>query len=149
MIPASTIQPIREDALTTVQAVLRQQVNGHHDVLEQTIADCAQETLDANPSGTIANIGSIYVHTLFAEDRVVHGMLQGKPPIYKAGHWASRTEIEMPASPELTPEWGRTLKGGSARLPQVRASGVRGDRCGRGAAVRRRPRPESRHALHR
>jgi hypothetical protein len=94
----------------TVQDVLRQQIKGYHEVLEQTIADCAQETLDKDPSGTITSIGSIYVHTLFSEDGILHGMLQRKPPLYKTGNWAARTRIEMPASPEFSPEWGRTVK---------------------------------------
>jgi len=103
----------------TIQAVLRQQLTGYHDILEQTIADCGQETVDKNPGGgaTITNIGSIYVHTVFSEDGILHGMLQKKPPIYKTGNWAARTNVEMPASPELTVEWGRSVK---VNLPAFR-----------------------------
>jgi len=93
------------------QDVLRQQLTGYHDILEQTIADCAQSTLDHNPANaTITNIGSIYVHTVFSEDNILHGMLQGKPPIYRAQGWASKTKLEMPAPGEFTPEWARSVK---------------------------------------
>ena len=53
----------------TPQSLLGQQLAGYHDILEQTIADCAQETLDRNlPNATITNIGSIYAHIIFSED---------------------------------------------------------------------------------
>lgn len=95
----------------TTQELLRQQLAGYHDILEQTIADCRQEVLDHNPPGaTITNIGSIYAHTVFAEDNILHGMLQGKPAIYRTGDWASRTGLPMPAPGEFTPEWARTVK---------------------------------------
>ena len=94
----------------TTQAVLRQQLAGANDILEQTIADCSQEALDKNPPGaTITSIGSIYAHLVFAEDSIVHGMLQGKPPIYRAQNWAGRAS-EMPEPPGFTPEWARTVR---------------------------------------
>ncbi|HYB44416.1 MAG TPA: hypothetical protein VEL75_21755, partial [Candidatus Methylomirabilis sp.] len=81
----------------TTKDLLRRQLAGYHDILEQTIADCRQETLDHNPPGaTITNIGSIYAHLVFAEDNILHGLLQGKPPIYRSGDWASRVNLEMP-----------------------------------------------------
>ena len=95
----------------TTQAVLRQQLSGNHDILEQTIADCQQGTLDTNlPGATITSVGSIYAHVLFSEDGIVHGMLQNKPPIYKAQRWATRTNLEMPDTPGFTAEWGRTVR---------------------------------------
>lgn len=65
-----------------LHAFLRQQLAGYHDILERTIADCSQETLDKNlPGATITCIGSIYAHALFGEDMIVQGMLQKMPPI--------------------------------------------------------------------
>ena len=102
----------------TLQAVLRQQLAGAHDLLEQTIADCPQDALDKNlPGATITSIGSIYAHLVFSEDGIVYGMLQGKPPIYRAQNWASRTNVEMPEQPGLTPEWARTVR---MKLPPFR-----------------------------
>jgi len=100
-----------EDFMPTTKELLRQQLTGYHDILEQTIGDCGRQTLDHNPAGaTITNVGSIYAHTLFAEDSIVHGMLQGKPPLYQTGDWASRTKLAMPKPGEFTPEWARSVK---------------------------------------
>jgi hypothetical protein len=95
----------------TPQALLKQQLAGVHDILEQTIADCSQHTLDLNlPNANITNIGSIYAHILFSEDGIVQGMLQKKPPVYHAHGWASRVNVTMPANPQFDPAWGRTVR---------------------------------------
>ena len=95
----------------TTQAVLRAQLSGYHDILEQTIADCSPGAVDKIlPGATINSIGSIYAHVVFAEDRILHGMLQGKPPVYTAQGWANRVNIEMPAPGGFTPEWARAVK---------------------------------------
>jgi hypothetical protein len=102
----------------TPQSLLRQQLAGYHDILEQTIADCTQETLDRNlPNATITNVGSIYAHILFSEDGIVHGMLQKRPLAYQAQHWASRLNVSMPASPMFDPAWGRAVR---MHLPSFR-----------------------------
>jgi hypothetical protein len=98
--------------------MLRQQLAGYHDILEQTIADCSQDTLDKNlPGATISSIGSIYAHLLFAEDGILHGMLQGKPPIYRAQNWASRTGVQMPEPGGFNADWARTVH---VKLPVFR-----------------------------
>jgi hypothetical protein len=95
----------------TAQAVLRQQLAGYHDLLEQTIAECSPETLGHNPPGaTITGIGSIYAHVVFSEDNIVHGMLQGKSPIYRTQNWAGRVNVEMPSPGEFNAEWARGVK---------------------------------------
>jgi DinB family protein len=100
------------------QAALRQQVAGAHDILEQTIADCSQDALDKNlPGATITSIGSIYAHLVFSEDGILHGMLQGKPPIYRGQNWASRTGVQMPEPGGFSPEWARTVR---MKLPAFR-----------------------------
>ena len=103
----------------TPQAALRQQLAGAHDILEQTIADCSQDALDKNlPGATITSIGSIYAHLVFSEDGILHGMLQGgKPPMYRAQNWASRTGVQMPEQPGFSPEWARTVR---MKLPAFR-----------------------------
>ncbi len=94
-----------------IQSLLQEQLALAHDVLEQTIADCSQETLDKNLSGaTITCIGSIYAHIAFGEDMIVQGLLQGKPPIYQSRGWATKLNVSMPASPQMNPEWGKTVK---------------------------------------
>ena len=93
------------------QALLQQQLAGYHDILEQTIADCPQETLDKNlPGATITSVGSVYAHVVFSEDEILHGMLQGKPALYRAENWASRTGIKPPSTADFKEEWARTVK---------------------------------------
>lgn len=93
------------------QALLQQQLAGYHDILEQTIADCQQETLDKNlPGATITSVGSVYAHVVFSEDEILHGMLQGKPALYRAENWAGRTGVEPPSTPDFKAEWARTVK---------------------------------------
>ncbi len=102
----------------TTQAVLRQQLAGYHDILEQTIADCPQDVLDKNlPGATITSIGSIYAHLVFSEDGIVHEVLQGKAPTYRAQNWGSRTDVQMPDPPGFSPEWGRAVR---MKLPAFR-----------------------------
>ena len=102
----------------TPQSLLKQQLAGYHDVLEQTIADCAQNTLNWNPpDATITNVGSIYAHILFSEDGIVQGMLQHKAPVYQSQGWASRLNVTMPKNPMFDPAWGRTVK---LQLPAFR-----------------------------
>lgn len=95
----------------TAQDILRQLISGYHEVLEQTVGDCGQETLDRNlPNATITSIGSIYVHLVVGEDDMLHGMLQGKPGIYKGQGWERRTGVEAPPMDQFTPEWGRKVR---------------------------------------
>jgi hypothetical protein len=92
-------------------SILKQQIAGNHDILEQTIGDCRQETLDrALPGATITSIGSIYAHVVFSEDFLVHGLLQGKPTLHQAQGWGPKLSVAMPASPMLDRAWAATVK---------------------------------------
>jgi hypothetical protein len=100
-----------EEEIMTTQDILRQQLSGYHDILEQTVGDCGQEALDKNLlNATITNIGSIYVHVVVAEDEILHGMLQGKPGVYQAQGWAGRTGVEAPPMGQFPTEWGRKVR---------------------------------------
>ena len=93
------------------QDQLRSQLTGSHDILEQTIADCSQATLDKNfPGATITNIGSIYAHVIFSEDMIIQGMLRHTAPVYQSGGWAGRLNVAMPKSPMMDPTWGREVR---------------------------------------
>lgn len=95
----------------TPQSLLKQQLAGYHDLLEQTIADCPPDALHKTlPGATIVSIASIYAHTVFSEDQIVQGMLQQKPPVFQSQGWAGRTGIAMPTTPELTGEWARGVR---------------------------------------
>lgn len=51
---------------------------------------------------------------------IVQGMLQKTPPIYHSQSWARKLNVAMPASPDMNPEWGRTVK---MDLPSFREYG--------------------------
>jgi hypothetical protein len=93
------------------QALIRQQLSGAHDILEQVIADCSQATLDrAYPGATITNIGSIYAHIIFAEDGIVQGMLDKKAPLYQSQGWGARLNVKMSPNAMLDPAWAREVR---------------------------------------
>jgi len=64
----------------------------------------------ALPQATVTSIASIYAHTIFAEDAITQGMLQGKPPIYKSDGWEAKAGVAMPDNPGMNPEWAATVK---------------------------------------
>ncbi len=95
----------------TPQALIKQQLAGYHDILEQTIADCSPATLHKTiPGATITSIASIYAHLVFTEDVIVHGLLQQKPPVYQSQGWSGRVSVAMPAGPELKVDWAHAVK---------------------------------------
>jgi hypothetical protein len=95
----------------SLASILRQQIAGHHDILEQTIADCDQAALDrVFPGATITSIGSIYAHTVFGEDALVQGMLQGKPPVHQTQGWGPKLGVPMPQSPMLDRTWAAAVR---------------------------------------
>ena len=95
-----------------VQSAVREQMGFWHSMLEPIIADCTQEVMHKNlPGATITSIASIYAHLVFVEDVIVHGMLQGKPPVYQAQGWGPKLGVEMPGPPpEISPEWAQAVK---------------------------------------
>ncbi len=94
-----------------VQSAVQQQLGFWHSTLDQVLGDCSPEVLNKNlPGATITSIASIYTHLVFAEDVIVHGMLQGKPPLYQAQGWAGKLGIEMRIPPEMDPDWAKTVK---------------------------------------
>ena len=106
--------------MTTAIAVLRQQLAGYHQILEQTMDDCPADVLDRTlPGATIGSIASVYSHTVFSEDRILHGMLQGKPALFGSQGWASRTNVDMPGPGDaMTLDWSRAAK--KMNLPAFR-----------------------------
>lgn len=75
------------------------------------IEDCDDDALHkAHPGATVTSIASIYAHTIFSEDAITQGMLQGKPPIYKSDGWEAKAGVPMPDNPAMDPEWAATVK---------------------------------------
>jgi len=82
--------------------------------LEATIGDTTNEIANRPAPGSANPIGSSYAHTILAEDAIVNGMLQGKPPLW-ATTWAGRTGTDKPMPmPGMVQgdigEWYHTVK---------------------------------------
>lgn len=75
--------------------MLRAQLNDAHRLLEATMQDVTPE-LFATPAPGVANsVGERYGHLATGEDNLVHGVLQGKPPLMSTT-WEGRTGISEP-----------------------------------------------------
>lgn len=82
-----------------------------HGFMEQTMADCSPEAVQhLFPNSTIGSVASIYAHCIFGEDRTVHGLMQGKPPIYDSQGWGPKLNLEPPPMGQATIDWQRTFK---------------------------------------
>jgi len=95
-----------------VQSAVRQQLGMWHGVMDGAVAECTPEQVNRNIDGaTITSIASVYAHTVFAEDFIVHMMLQGKPPIYEAQGWSKKLNVAPSgAPPSINPEWAKAIK---------------------------------------
>ncbi|MGB2694486.1 MAG: DinB family protein [Dehalococcoidia bacterium] len=81
-----------------------------HGALSSMMGECSPEVLNKNPDGTVTSIASIYAHTVFAEDTIVHGMLQGKPTLYQTGGWDGKASVASTGDPTMNPDWAKTVK---------------------------------------
>jgi hypothetical protein len=80
------------------KAAVRHQMAEMHGYLELAIGDCPPEVLAKwLPGATINSVGTIYAHTVFAEDGLLNGLVMGETPVYHQGGWAQKIGIEMPA----------------------------------------------------
>jgi hypothetical protein len=96
----------------SVQTAVQQQLAFWHGAINPIMGDCGAEVLNDNlPDATITSIASIYAHIAWAEDAIVNGMLQGKPPVYQTDGWEAKTGVPFPGMPpSMNPEWARKLK---------------------------------------
>jgi len=104
----------------SLQTAVQQQLAFWHGALDPIIGDCDSEVLNKNlPDATITSIASIYAHVAWAEDAIVNGMLQGKPPVYQSEGWEAKTGVPFPGMPpEIKPEWARALKMDAAKFKE-------------------------------
>jgi hypothetical protein len=81
-------------------AALRGIYEAVHRQTEGVIGDCSPEALTkVQPGATIGAIAGIYAHVVFAEDRQVNAMVQGKPTVLESGGWHDKIGIDLPAGP--------------------------------------------------
>jgi hypothetical protein len=87
-----------------------------HTEFDMTTADVTAPVAEWGPQGTGSTVGSAMAHVIFAEDNIVQGMLQGKPPL-GLSTFAGKTGISDPQMFN-SPEWIKAVR---LDLPQFRA----------------------------
>src|SRR5260221_9297955 len=98
--------------IVTIHGTLKAALDMAHRTLEGTIGDVTDEIVNKAAPGSANPLGTSYAHAVIAEDAIVHGLLQGQPPLL-FGAWAGRTGVDKPMPlPGLAPgdigEWYRT-----------------------------------------
>jgi len=88
------------------QDLLRTQFEHAHDVIEQVIDDCSEETLTTVVDGTIGSISAIYAHAVFDEDGWIARPAK-RETLWDRDQWAEKTGLQMPG-PMQTEEWARS-----------------------------------------
>lgn len=79
-------------------------------MLEAVVGDCDDATLHHTAEGAaIGSIAAIYLHTVFDEDVMIQGLLQGAPTLFQSGGWAGRLGAVI-NEPVQTLEWARTVR---------------------------------------
>jgi hypothetical protein len=89
-------------------ALLREQIQHAHELLDATVADVTPEQAHWVPPGTANPLSATYVHAIASEDAVVQMILQGGAPLY-ATVWEGRTGISE-VQPLSSPEWARRVQ---------------------------------------
>jgi uncharacterized damage-inducible protein DinB len=92
------------------QGAARQQLQFWHGALNGVMGDCGEALNKQLPGATITSISSVYAHMVFAEDVIVNGMLQGKPPLYQQDGWEAKAGVPFPGIPPSIGEWAKTVK---------------------------------------
>jgi len=99
-------------------SILKEQVEGAHGILEQTMADVTPEQAHWSPPGVANPLGATYAHLVSSEDMFVNGMLKGGAPIM-ASTFVGKSGLSEP--PPMGGEdyiaWTRRVK---VDLPQLK-----------------------------
>ncbi len=97
--------------------LLRSQFQQMHQFVEMTVADCADEALNARGDGwTINPIGALYAHLILAEDAMVNGRARGGETLLVSEGWGEKIGISD-ASSRQSESWSDF----KADLPALRS----------------------------
>ena len=88
--------------------LLRQDIQQAHELLEATMEGVTAEEAHWLPPGTANPLGATYVHAVASEDAVIHGILQGQPPLFSTS-WAESTGVSD-IQPLSSAEWARQVQ---------------------------------------
>ena len=91
-----------------VISFLREQAQWAHFVFDGTTADVTPESAHALPSGAALSVAAAMAHAVFAEDNIIHGMLQGQAPLAMSS-FTGKTGISDPQMFN-TPAWVRSVR---------------------------------------
>ncbi len=108
--------------MITALQLIKEELQNARETFEGTVADVTPEQLSKDPGGKALTLGGTYAHLIFSEDAIVHGMLQGKPPLF-ATTWKDKTGASAPMPPmdekweKAHEEWAKTVQ---IDLPKLR-----------------------------
>jgi hypothetical protein len=81
-------------------SILREQLEWTHDLLEQAVADLPAEQWHHRGEGaTVQSMATIYVHTVLAEDWLIHAFLCQEPTLFERDGWAAKLGYEAALPP--------------------------------------------------
>ena len=91
-------------------AVLKESITLTHGTLYSLLQGLEESKLTWQPPGTSNSIGALLTHMVCGEDRTIHGLIQGKPPIWDRDGWGKKLDIGGDPVPfEASKEQLRTL----------------------------------------
>ncbi len=88
--------------ITAVQ-LIQDQIKDAHETFINTVSTINSEDLHKLPGGKALPLGSLVAHLAYSEDVIIHGMLQGKPPLYTTV-WKGKTGVNEPM-PAMDEKW--------------------------------------------
>jgi hypothetical protein len=106
----------------TALQLIKDQLKDARTTFEGTAADVQISHLHKHPGGRALPLGSLIAHLVFSEDVIVHGMLQGKSPLYYSASWKGKTGASAPL-PAMDDKWSEAhyewSKSVQIQLPQL------------------------------
>ena len=94
-----------------VPCVLREQIEGAHEILEDTMADVTPEQARWSPPGRANPLGATYAHAILAEDMLINGLLRGSAPLVATSFAAKAGLSEPPPPPDQDfGDWARRVQ---------------------------------------
>jgi len=91
---------------------LLEQLKDAHQVTNGTIEGVTDEVASFMPPGKANPIAGLYAHALMSEDFFIHGLLQGKDPMFAAS-WKDKTgasEVQPTEWETAYPKWLKEVK---------------------------------------
>lgn len=87
----------------TALQLIQDQLKDAQTTFEGTVADIKISHVHKLPDGEALPLGSLVAHLVFSEDVIIHGMIQGKSPLYMTT-WSGKTGASEPL-PAMDEKW--------------------------------------------